>query len=279
MEKLQKSVIKFLKSRARWNSKIQSNAIGDTDENLIVNTSIFGELCAIFLDFKKPLHFKSVEIAGLIETEPILFFEYLCLMKKYATDDYEVAYSDLVETYQALLKDLYKGQPTIRTFSLIVLVSNLSDKKVDDIAKETVHITHDLIENQPKEAIEAVMDMIFFQTNFGTDTSISFDEKTISALETVMVEATKAYDFLFVSRILRTLAYMNAPKSEHAKIAVRFLRKYTPRKINLTLEIFTERGTKKLDLDTEMVQLNKEIMIAMLEWKTDFRMYRDFGKV
>ena len=120
--------------------------------------------------------------------------------------------------------------------------------------------------------------MIFFQTNFGLDTSISFDEKTITALELVMVNATKAYDFLFVSRILRTLAYVNAPKSKQTKTAVRFLRKYTPRKINLTLEVITEKGTEKLDLDTEMVRLNKEIMIAMLEWKTDFRLYRDFGK-
>ena len=87
------------------------------------------------------------------------------------------------------------------------------------------------------------------------------------------------FDFLFVSRLLRMFAYVGAPTSEATKKAVRFLRKFTPKRRNLILEEVTEKGRQKLDEDTEMVKLNKEIVIAVLEWKTDFRFYRDFGKM
>lgn len=279
MKTLKKSVVKFLKSRARWNSKIQSNAINDEDVSLIVNTSILGELCYIFLDFEKPLHFQLLDIDNLLESEPNLFFEYVCLERKYQPELYAVAHVDLIENYQQVLKDMYKGNPTLETFSLISLVSLLQKKDAIIKAKSIVSLSSELFQEQPKEAIEAIVDLIFFQTNFGLRTTTKLDKKCIKLLEKIMLEATKEYDFLFVSRILRTLAYVDAPKSTSTKKAVNFLLNYIPRRINLTLEIITEKGRERLDEDTEMVKMNKEIMIAILEWKTDFRFYRDWGKM
>lgn len=278
MKPLKKPLLKFFESRARWNSKIQSNAINDEDVSLIVNTSILGELCAVFLNPKKPTHFQSLEVAELLETEPNLFFEYICLEKKYQPNLYKETHADLVTTYQSLLKDMYKGKPTIEMFSLISLISLLHKKQVPITTEDTIIFTSDLIENQPKEAIEAILEIIFFQTNFGLKNTIKLDKKSISALEIIMLEATKEYDFLFVTRILRTLTYVNAKTSDATKKAVRFLRNYKPRKMNVELEVITPRGLEKLDVDAQMIKLNKEIVLAMLEWKTDFRFYRDFGK-
>lgn len=279
MKTSKKSVIKFLKSRARWNSKIQSNAINDEDVSLIVNTSILGELCYIFLDFEKPIHFQLLDIDSLLETEPNLFFEYVCLEKKYQPELYAAAHAALIENYQQVSKDMYKGNPTLETFSLISLVSLLQKKDAIIKARSIVSFSAELFQYQPREAIEAIIDLIFFQTNFGLRETTKLDTECIKLLENIMIEATKEYDFLLVSRILRTLAYVDAPKSTATKKAVKFLFNYIPRRINLTLEIITEKGRERLDEDSEMVKMNKEIIIAILEWKTDFRFYRDLGKI
>ncbi|AXG71663.1 hypothetical protein KORDIASMS9_03920 [Kordia sp. SMS9] len=277
MKPLKKSIQKFLKSRARWNQKIQSNAINDEDVALIVNTSILGELCYVFLEFDKPLHFQLLDVENLLETASNLFFEYLCLERKYQPELYAEAHADLVEKYQVVLRDMYKGNPTLATFSLISIVSLLQKRDAIIKAKSIVSFVPELFTEQPREAIEASMDLIFFQTNFGLRTTTKLDEKCIKLLEKYLLEAIKEFDFLFVSRILRTLAYVNAPESTATKKAIAFLLNYRPRRINLILEIVTEKGRQRLDEDTEMVKLNKEIMIAVLEWETDFRFYRDLG--
>jgi len=277
MKPLKKSIQKFLKSRARWNQKIQSNAINDEDVALIVNTSILGELCAVFLKFDKPLHFQFLDVADLLETESNLFFEYVCLERKYQSDFYQEVHADLVEKYQHVLRDMYKGNPSLETFSLISLVSLLQKKDTMIKAKSIVSFVPELFADQPKEAIEAIVDLIFFQTNFGQRTTTQLNKKCIQLLEKHMLEAMKEYDFLFVSRILRMLAYVNAPKSAASKKAINFLLAYIPRRINLVLEVVTEKGRERLDEDTEMVKLNKEITIAILESTTDFRFYRDLG--
>ncbi|KAB8151261.1 hypothetical protein EZY14_019415 [Kordia sp. TARA_039_SRF] len=277
MKPLKKSIIKFLKSRARWNQKIQSNAINDEDVDLIVNTSILGELCYEFLHFKKPIHFQFLDIGSLLDSESNLFFEYLCLERKYQSDFYQEAHATIVENYQDISKDLYKSNPTLDTFSLILLVSLLQKKNNFPAPKENIKITAELIEDQPREAIEAIVDFIFFHTQFGLKKNSRLNTKSIEALESILLEAVNDFDFLFVSRLLRMFAYVEAPKSKATKKAVRFLRKFTPKRRNLILEVVTEKGRQKLDEDTEMVKLNKEIIIAVLEWKTDFRFYRDFG--
>jgi hypothetical protein len=279
MKPLKKSTQKFLKSRARWNQKIQSNAMNDEDVSLIVNTTILGELCATLLHFKKPIHFQLLDVASLLEKQSNLFFEYLCLSKKYAPTLYQEAYVTIVRNYQKVLKDLYKSDPTLDTFSLILLVSLLQEKDIINENKKQVKITPELIEKQPKEAIEAIVDLIFFETHFGLKKHRLLHPKAIEAFENVLATATKNYDFLLVSKLLRMFAYVDAPKSKTTKKAVRLLQKITPRRNNLTLEVVTDKGRQKLDEDTEMVKLNKEIVIAILEWKTDFRFYRDLGKL
>ena len=279
MKSLKKSTQKFLKSRARWNQKVQSNAINDEDVDLIVNTSILGELCYAFLHFKKPLHFQLLDVASMVEHSSNLFFEYLCLEKKYAPELYEEAHKEIVNNYQKVVNDLYKSDPTLDTFSLILLVSLLrKETKIGQTQKYT-QLTSNLIANQPKEAIEAIIDLIFFETQFGLRKYPQLDDNCIKALEHVLVEATKRYDFLFVTKLLRMFSYVNAPKSKVTKKAVKFLQKFKPRKSNLTLEVVTSKGLQKLDEDNEMVKFNKEIVIAILEWTTGFRFYRDLGNM
>ncbi|QHI34882.1 hypothetical protein IMCC3317_02270 [Kordia antarctica] len=64
--------------------------------------------------------------------------------------------------------------------------------------------------------------------------------------------------------ILGELSSANASTSDALKKTVRFLRKYIPRKMNVELEIITSKGLEKLDVDAQMIKLNKEIVLAML---------------
>ncbi len=279
MKLLKKSMIKFLKSRARWNTKIQANAMTDQDVELIVNTSILGELCYVFLDWKKPLHFQFLDTGNLIETAPTIFFEYVCLIRKYEPTIYQELYEDVVEKYEPVLKDMYKENSTLTTFSLLSLLSVLKNRKRRMTKKKIIHFTEDLIKEQPKEAVEAIIDLLFVQTLFGLYHTTKLANECIEALEVILLKAIKDFDFLYVSKLVRALAYIQAPQSKIIKKAITFLLEYTPRRMNLVLEVITENGRQKLDEDSEMVKLNKEIMIAVLEWKTDFRLYRDLGNI